>query len=304
MGRGEPVADLKAEDFTVLDNGVPQTLLSFAAVTATTPHPADQIILVFDALNPFPEDMVPNQYGVEAYLRRDGGHLKIPITLAYFSYQGVSLAPASTDGNKLAAAVEKMAPDIRAKQRRSASDGRTEEAYHSIGAMEQLAAYAARLPGRKALVWVGPGWLIMSTLNSRSGDNDRRTLFAQMVQARKVLEQGNITVDQVLVPDTATPQYDAFLYQDFLKGPKTFDKVDTYSISLQVLATQTGGQVLLRDAALQDELERCTRDLESYYSVTYARPKAAMPDEFHEVVVKTDKPGTKVRTMRTYYAQP
>lgn len=103
---GKPISSLGPKDFTLLDNGQPQKILSFHEYDgiSSTPDPPVEVILLIDTIN-MPFDLVAfEQKGVERLLRRNGGHLGQPVSIFGLSDAGFwTLAQPSSDGNALAA---------------------------------------------------------------------------------------------------------------------------------------------------------------------------------------------------------
>jgi len=90
----------------------------------------------------------------------------------------------------------------------------------------------------------------------------------------------------------------------YVKGVSDPNHVDLGDLSLPVLATQTGGQVLMGSSDLTSLIDRCIADAKTYYVLTYNPPPAAHPDEYHGIEVKVDRPGLTARTRTGYYSQP
>lgn len=93
-------------------------------------------------------------------------------------------------------------------------------------------------------------------------------------------------------------------YQDFLKGVSKSDQTDLADLSLQVLAVQSGGLSLNSSSDVAGNLQRCLRDTESWYEVTFTAPVADHPNEYHHIQITVDEPGLTARTRDGYYAQP
>jgi hypothetical protein len=55
---------------------------------------------------------------------------------------------------------------------------------------------------------------------------------------------------------------------------------------------------------LSSLIDRCVTDAKTYYVLTYNPPPAAHPNEYHDIVIKVDRPGLTARTRIGYYSQP
>jgi VWFA-related protein len=95
-----------------------------------------------------------------------------------------------------------------------------------------------------------------------------------------------------------------FFYQNFMKGVDAPKHADYGDLMLQVLARQTGGNVLFGSNDLASLIDQCIGDAKAYYVLTYNPPAGGHPNEYHDIEVQVDKPGLKVRTRTGYYAEP
>jgi hypothetical protein len=97
----------------------------------------------------------------------------------------------------------------------------------------------------------------------------------------------------------------AFLYQNFLTPVAQPKDADAPNLGLQVLAHQTGGQVLLRDGDIPAQIARCVADSAFYYELTYTAPAATRFNELHTVQVSMlRQPELTPRTLQLFYLQP
>ena len=108
---GPPLAGLRKEDFTLLDNNTPQTIASFRAVPAD--DPGQSVILVMDGVNMRRHEFLYARTEVEKFLHADGGHLAYPTALATLTTKGIQLDEGfRTDGNALATALDRASVDL------------------------------------------------------------------------------------------------------------------------------------------------------------------------------------------------
>ena len=105
-GNGDPVPGLNRGDFELLDEGHPESTLSFHAFNGNSarPDPQVQIILFVDTFRMSSVQASQVQLGVEQFLRQSGGHLVLPVSIFGLSDDGFwTIAHHdSTDGNSLA----------------------------------------------------------------------------------------------------------------------------------------------------------------------------------------------------------
>ena len=105
---GKPVTDLSAADFTLIENGQPNRIVSFHSFDGISakPDPPVEVILLIDMLN-LPEELGSHEREeVERYLRQNDGHLSQPTAIFELADGGGRwVAQSSRNGNDLAAAI-------------------------------------------------------------------------------------------------------------------------------------------------------------------------------------------------------
>jgi VWFA-related protein len=179
-------------------------------------------------------------------------------------------------------------------------DGGEEREMTSLKALQYLCEKSSGRPGRKLLIWISPGWSGISDPVWLGSQKEQQKTFDGIVLHTNSLREARLTLDSI---DPTTNIPDSY-YKRFLKGAIEPKKADYGHLLLQVLATQSGGQVLAGNVELPALIDRCVADASAYYIVTYNRPPAARDDEYHEIEVQVQKPGLKSRTRTGYYAQP
>ena len=162
---GRPVAGLQPWDFKLLDNGEPRKILSFNAFNDLTVKPElpVEVILVIDLVNlPFQQVAFTRQEIVR-FLQTNDGHLKQPVTLLMLSDAGMQVQPRSSiDGNALSTVVSQIKANVRTIDSAMGGEGLLEGFQLCARQMGAIAENEARKPNRKLLVWVGPGWPMLS----------------------------------------------------------------------------------------------------------------------------------------------
>jgi VWFA-related protein len=93
-------------------------------------------------------------------------------------------------------------------------------------------------------------------------------------------------------------------YRQFLKGVRAPKQVQAGNLALQVLAYQTGGQILNSSNDIAGQIASCTADANAYYVLSFDSPPADGPNEYHALEVRMGQPGHRARTRSGYYAQP
>jgi VWFA-related protein len=300
---GAPVAGLGQQDFTLSDNEAPQAITLFRALGgATAPV---EVIVVVDALNA-PEEAVAIERGeIDKFLRANGGKLAHPTTLAIITDKGPQIQSGfSMDGNVLSKALDHYTIGLRDIQRSQGFYGASERVQISIQALHMLAAHEATLPGRKIVLWVSPGWALLTGPHVDLGSKKEQEVFNTIVSLSTELRKARMTlysIDPLGTNDAGGTHI--FYYQNFLKGIRKPSQVDIADIALQVLATQTGGLALNSSNDIAALLRECVADTDAYYELSF-NPAPGEPDEYHQIEVKVAKPGLTARTRMGYYSLP
>ena len=301
---GPPVSGLEQQDFTLIDNKLPQTITSFRALGGTAGRV--EVLVVVDAVNVDYEKVAYVRQEIEKFLRADGGHLPQPTALAFFTDQGTQIQEGlTTDGNALSTALDKYTVGLRTIRRTSQYAG-ADRFNLSMQALRELATREAQRPGRKIILWVSPGWPLLSGPGAVEllDSKEQQELFANIVTFSTQLLQARITLYGVDPLGATESELRANYYEEFVKGVKEPSQVVPGNLALQVIATQSGGLALDFNNDVAAMLRQCLADTQAYYELSFDAPEADKPDEYHQLEVKVAKPGLTARTRRGYYAQP
>jgi VWFA-related protein len=296
------VGGLQQGDFTVLDNKLPRPITSFRALS-TGQEPVRVVVLV-DALNIRLDGLEYERNQISSFLRANGGKLAHPTTVAILTESGVQIGNEfSTDGNGLSDSLNKQGVAMRTLRRSTGIYGAEDRFGLSLNALRVLAENEGKLPGRTAVLWVSPGWPLLSGAGVDLDSKQQRQIFADIVGLSTQLREERVTL-YAIDPIGATESlgHESF-YESFLKGIKNASQTDVGDLSLQVLAIQSGGMALNSNdtGAL---LQRCSADLDNYYEISFEAAPGDARDEYRHIDVQIDKPRMIARTRDGYYAQP
>jgi VWFA-related protein len=304
---GNPQPGLQQQDFTVLDDKLPQNIISFHATDqgAATADPI-QVIFLVDAVNTGVQTMGYERLQLGKFLQQDGGHLPVPASLVFLTDTTTEIQPTSTqDGNALAQMLNAKETGVRIIGRSQGFYGAADRLNLSLNAVARLAAYEAGQPGRKLLVWLSPGWPMLSGPRVELTRKNQEWLFNAIVALSHDLRASRITLYSIDPLGSADAGgFRTFYYESFLKGVSSANKVAAGNLALQVLAAQSGGKVLNSNNDLTKLIANCLIDAKAYYTLSFVYPPADHPDEYHTLEIKVDKPGLIARTRMGYYAQP
>ncbi len=299
---GQPVANLAQQDFTILDNKSQRPITSFQVMTPVQ-EPVE-VILFIDAVNT-PFEMVSYiRQSVSKFLQANEGQLAHPTAIAVLTDQGVQIDNGfSTDGNALSDSLAHHMIGLR-QLNRSSEWGWLERQQICINAFHQLLTFASALPGRKVVLWISPGWPLVSGPEIFLTAKQEQRTFSTIVSFSTEMRQENVTVYNINPVGVQESVMRADYYEAFLKGATGPNKVQPGSLGVQVLATQSGGLAIEGDSDVTGNIKRCLNDVQSWYEIAFDPLPADKPNEYHHIEIKLDKPGLVARTRTGYYSNP
>lgn len=301
---GPPVTGLHQQDFTLLDNKIPRPISSFQAL-GRGQGPLE-VILVVDAINTAYQNVDFEREEIDKFLRADGGRLAYPTTLAVLTDAGIQQIydGFSINGKVLSASLDQHTVSLRSIGRSTGFWGADERFQISIEALRQLAAGEATRPGRKIILWVSPGWPLLSGPDVYLDAKQQQEVFQDIVNFSTLLLRAHITlysIDPLGSRDFSTR---AFYYQEFLKGITDPGHVDVGDLALQVFAIHSGGLALTLSNDVTALLQKCLSDTDAYYEISFDPPLDAKRNEYHHLEIRLTQRGVTARTLQGYYTHP
>lgn len=301
---GRDVPGLGAGDFQLLDNGRPMQILSFKAFggsAAPAQLPAT-VIIVFDTVNmPF-ENVSYTREQVAAFLRQNGGHLVFPVSLAFLTNTGIEMqSGAGTDGNEIAKHLEETVGHLRTIGNSAGSWGAIERFEFCVKMLATLVENIKDKPGRKLVIWAGPGWPMLSEPGINFSFKGQKAFFDSVVELNTMLREGQIELSSV---SQGMPGQGTYLYESYLKGVKKPTQANPPNLALKVMAIQSGGRVIPPSNDVASAIGTVVQDGAIYYEITFEPPKPDGPNEYHELKIKMSQAGLTARTTTGYYGQP
>jgi VWFA-related protein len=331
--QGTPVPGLELKDFTILDEKKVQDILSFAEVDGTsgaTDRPV-QVILLLDLVNSTFEQSSVARAQIGKFLQQNDGHLAYPTSIMVLAREGLRIQHRpSTDGNALLALLGQANTTAA-----SAALGEGERFQLSVRSLASIAENEVKSPGRKILIWTGPGWPMMAGARYGSTSQDRQRAFDTIVEISTRMREAHIAVYSISPmadPKAGTPGVvsqphggimpageaggqsrtgpilsdtaEGASYKEFIHGVKSARQADTGNLALQVIAVESGGRVLDPSNDLAAQIDRCVQDVSVFYTISFNPAHADHADEYHDLKVQIAKPGLTARTTTGYYNQP
>ena len=305
---GKPVPGLQQRDFTLLEDKQPRKIVSFreAESGAATAEPPVEVIFLIDAVNASYANVVIESNEIGTFLRQNGGQLSGPVSIVLFSYSGTTMGSTSArDATALIAALGQERTVQRTMGDSLQFYGPDERQQFSLHTLEHLADYEAARPGRKLVVWISPGWPLLSDPEVGLTAREQRGLFNSIVAFSEKLRRARITLYDVDPSGLADAgELRTSDYGQFVKGVKSAKQAQLGNLGLQALASQSGGRVLNSSNDLAGEIAACVGDANGYYVLSFDGSPGDGPNEYHALDIKIDKPGLTARTRSGYYARP
>ena len=210
----------------------------------------------------------------------------------------------STDGNALSAALDQYLVGIRSIRRSAAFYGALERFQLSLDSLRLLVARLAARPERKVVLWISPGWPILSGPDVELDSKQEQEIFRDIVGFSTQLLRARITLYSIDPLGSADFGTRAYYYQEFLKGIREPGQAVLGDLALQVLATQSGGLAFTINNDVAALLQKSLADTDAYYELSFLPPSDAKRNEYHQLEIRVSKPGLTARTRQGYYAQP
>lgn len=296
---GEPVEGLTKDDFTLTDNKHPEPIADLRAFKETQTG----IVIVLDALN-IPYNGVSFARQQLSHFFSANAHLTQPTTFGVLQDSGLGMQPRfTTDGNALSAALDHYSIGLREQTRSTGLYGAEERLNLSVNTFKQL---IGQMPeeGIKHIIWISPGWPLLSGPGIELSSSQRAPLFANIIQFSTELRRRHIIVDAVNPIGASEDVGRASFYETFLRAPRSRNDVELGQLGLQVIALQSGGLVLNGSNDITGLIQRAIDQAKGGYELTFTPAPGERDNEYHELQVKVRRPGVAVHTTAGYYARP
>ena len=315
---GKPVTGLTKSDFTVLEDGKPQSIDSFErpeehkyvvsiAGTAES-HPVQAVspaltILVIDGLNTPLLDTFFAREMVKKFLGNHGPKLDQPTALMRVTDRQLELIHDYTqDSATLLDALKKHPLEL---PFRYGADpgivGSADRLLDTLSCLEKIAAANANFAGRKNLIWIGQGFpAINDTIRP-----ENKKIMAKVANDMRDARLAVYTIDprglQVTSPGVGG-------YNDTAGGLQmiTPDVPDDPSglRFFEDIARESGGRMIFNRNDLDVAVAESVNDGASYYTLAYYPSNRNWNGKFRALKVALTKPGLAARTGAGYFALP
>lgn len=329
---GAPITGLKPQDFVLTDNGKPQKLASFSEVNGDHGIAPPHIFLVLDAVNNTTRSISFEVKQIDRFLGLNQGRLPYPTSIALLTRFGLRTTARSTDGSTLLQESKDLFKDIPHYDCDNSSNDVTDALAPtghgddnvgfsiqkindgnclntrfklSLTSLYKLALAQEDAPGRVIVLWIGPGWPLLSGPEFHPDTAAiKANFFDYAVQLSRALREAQVTVDAVYSPDMfRKSELRGLSVKSFAQGPIREDETSASDLALPAIATQSGGRILM-SKNIAAQITKCVGDLRSYYVLSFDSVPSSSQDEYHSLHVAIRLPGVRAVTNTLYYGEP
>ena len=271
---GQPITNLKPEDFSIYEDGVKQQVSHFKPVNAPV-----SLILLMDLSGSTKQKRDGMITAAKRFI--DALPAQDRISLVAFTRRYTQLADFSTDKVALKKAVEKI----------KKIDGGTAFYDATWQALDQL----RQIPdARKAIVVLTDG-----EDESLISNRDTKYNFDELLGRAS---EEDVTIYPIYFKaGQHLNKLNVLFGNGSLLGVN--DKVKTARNQLDELAAQTGGEVFSaqREGQLEEAYQRVASELHTLYSLAYAPDKLKHNGEFRKISIKLERPDAVAKTRKGYF---
>ena len=326
---GNPVTDLKREDFAVYEDKVPQRIDSFEPPSLhTLPAGSNAIsfnldepksfgqspvtILVLDELNTHFEDSSFAVRSVKQYLDARPALLAQPTTLMLVSDNKFRVLQNFTrDRDILLKALRDQSVHYAWKLEgdKSIGYGALERLDQSLSALEQIAQSTARIQGRKNLVWIGQGFPSIDPSELATKDED---LISDTIEhVTNVLLDTRVTLypvdptssaaGMVEITDPTQLEFAQAAGDSFVRNADPFGA----QLDFDRLGPVTGGRVIRGMNDIDKQIASSVDLGTKFYTIGYSPSSSNdAPRQYRNIRIVCLRAGLTVTTRNGYYTTP
>jgi VWFA-related protein len=306
--KGNPVTDLKREEFHVTEDDAPQEIRNFEVPGRFTPSPDITInstadldhlaprapvnIVLLDEFNTRFEDMAFARYSLKKWLEKQPDKLDTPTMLIAVDLQHFTVLRDYTQNkDEILNALDHhfAAYPWQAHQFAWVAERYT-TAFYSL---RRVAEASIGHLGHKNMIWLGRGFPTLDF--TRISVDDQSHVHSAVQQTVNELRDARITLYTIdpagVMVNPGEYGNGARLFAPFGGDP-----------DFQSLARATGGRNLYGRNDVDAEIGTSIRDGSSFYTLTYIPTnKTWDPDKFRRIKVTLDRPGLTFITRQGYY---
>ncbi|HTB97128.1 MAG TPA: hypothetical protein VK716_08985 [Terracidiphilus sp.] len=289
--QGKPQAGITTKDLAIRVDDQPvsaESIHGFAG-TADKGEPPVQLYFVLDLVNTTPEEWPVLRAQVAKFLRENDGQLAYPTSLINFLPDELQVqSQPLTNGKGMANALEKMPGP--------AGNGEFNPFDASLQAMQSILDSLADKPGRKLLIWIGPGWQTPSSLAQSVTARDEDLNWNTLVAITNRLRQERVVLFGGRDGDSA--------HGDGSDGLRSAAQMNLANLGLNSMAVRSGGRGFVsqgKDDAYVGEIERDVLEAGPYFRITIMPEHADGEDTYHAVKIAVGRAGLTAQAITGYF---
>lgn len=298
---GNSVNGLQPSDLSLLDNGTPVAVQS--VLPPNSGGVPTHVILVIDDVNSRLTTVAYERSELKKYLTRGDGKLKAPFTVAVMTDTKMDIQPGFSDnGNAVNDSLQKYQVGLH-EIRRDAQYGGFDRTNICLNQLRQLVQYAGTIPGHKLILFLSPGWPLLSGPRIELTSKQQRSIYQTVAELQDTMLQSDVTLDMLNPYGPSEGPGRSDYYQAFLKGAKKPSDVDIADLSLQVLVTHNGGEVQQGSNDIDRMVDHAMTEMDRRYTLTFTPAATEAPNGFHSLKAQVNRPGLTVRMPDEYYTR-
>jgi hypothetical protein len=154
--------------------------------------------------DPDSQNMAVEFEGIDRFLKADGGRLAYPTTVAMLTDKEIQFQEhLSQDGNAISTTLDQRTIALRNIGRSTGSYGAAARFQMSLQGLRRLVAHEGARPGRTIILWVFPGWPVLSGPQHMLDTKQEQQVFGDIVDISTQLREFQITLYAVDPSSTA-----------------------------------------------------------------------------------------------------
>ncbi len=310
---GHSLRGLTQKDFTVLENGTPQKILSVESQSTEAPLALrPRTILLLDELNLRFSDLAYARDKILAYLQISPSQQQ-PTALMAVGLHGLTMVQDFTQDNTLLENKLKALAPVNVNPADGYMDPlKTQEhAQVVLSALSQMARAAVGSPSSLNVIWFTAGFpgLLQTSSHSEGLEAGLRNVANLLMQSRMRLytinPAGVLNTNLSLSSGRSSssrsnrPTHESAASQLLGGGHGEYYEADEM---LNHMTDMMGGKSYFRRNDIDVALSEAVGDSSTTYAVSYSPANTDFNGEYRKIEVQTDIEGASARTRRGYYA--
>ena len=310
---GNPIPDLKIDDFTVREDGVLQRVRTLESPASRPPVPlspqhdangkvnwgdAPITVIVMDQLTTPIEEIAYAREQLFKYLAAQPALLPVPTSLIVLNDSGIqTLLPSTRDRDALLEAARHAHVALPYRLKRSAQG---ELLLESFALLRQIALSTAGQRGRKNVLWVGRGF---PSLDPQALDPHEQEAFLKAVRSTvDLLLSARVSISKIDPRSNAAAGVDGDPSDPASPSLGEIDDPFATTFSFGEFVAQTGGKNVVYFNDIAKQIEQASAQSTAFYTLSYVPSNRDQNGRYRNISVRVNRPGAFVRTKKGFYA--